>query len=78
MSREELAAALVEISEGKVPGDFRVLQELHREMTTWPGLDEDATPGVREVTSLPCMVWLRLGCTPSLGPPSFLAQAREM
>ncbi|KAL6777296.1 Y3IP1 [Auxenochlorella protothecoides x Auxenochlorella symbiontica] len=45
VSREELAAALVEISEGKVPGDFRVLQELHREMTTWPGLDEDATPG---------------------------------
>lgn len=40
VSRDEMAAALVEISEGKIPRDRVALMELHREMTNWPFLEE--------------------------------------
>ncbi len=41
-SRDELAAALMEVVEGRVPGDRIALRELAREMTAWPMLDEPA------------------------------------
>ena len=40
VSRDEMAAALMEVSEGKVPTDRIALRELAREMTQWPALDE--------------------------------------
>jgi hypothetical protein len=44
VSRDEIAAALMEVAEGKVPSDRIALRELHNEMMDWPGLDSQA-PG---------------------------------
>ncbi|GAQ83480.1 Thylakoid protein assisting PS1 assembly with Ycf3 [Klebsormidium nitens] len=41
VSREELAAALVDVNEGRVPDDAYVLRELTKEMLNWPNLDEE-------------------------------------
>ncbi|CAM6045779.1 unnamed protein product [Sphagnum compactum] len=38
-SREDLANALVEINEGRMPADRLVLRELAKEMTAWPNLE---------------------------------------
>ena len=35
-SRNEIAAALVEVSEGRVPKDRIALRELYREIMDWP------------------------------------------
>ncbi|MCO5559405.1 hypothetical protein L7F22_013004 [Adiantum nelumboides] len=40
-SREEMAAALVDVYEGRIPSDRNVLQELTREMLSWPNLEEE-------------------------------------
>lgn len=40
MSRDEMAAALMDVSEGRVPTDRIALRELARELTAWPALDE--------------------------------------
>ncbi|KAK9802657.1 hypothetical protein WJX73_001358 [Symbiochloris irregularis] len=40
-SRDEVAAALVEVTEGRVPKDRVALRELHREMMEWPFLDAE-------------------------------------
>lgn len=40
ISREEMATALMEVSEGKIPADRIALRELSREMSAWPALDE--------------------------------------
>ena len=40
-SRDEVAAALVEVAEGRVPKDRVALRELHREMMEWPFLDAE-------------------------------------
>lgn len=39
VSRDEMANALVEVAEGRVPQDRIALRELHREMMSWPFLD---------------------------------------
>ena len=40
MSRDEMAAALMEVSEGRIPTDRIALRELCREITQWPALDD--------------------------------------
>ncbi|PSC74164.1 sugar phosphate phosphate translocator [Micractinium conductrix] len=40
VSREEMAAALMEVSEGRIPGDRIALRELWREINEWPAMDE--------------------------------------
>lgn len=40
VSRDEMAAALMDVSEGRVPTDRIALRELARELTAWPALDE--------------------------------------
>ena len=42
VSRDEMAAALQEVAEGRIPADRIALRELHREMTNWPFLEADA------------------------------------
>eukprot|EP00245_Coleochaete_scutata_P009975 TRINITY_DN3417_c0_g1_i1.p1 TRINITY_DN3417_c0_g1~~TRINITY_DN3417_c0_g1_i1.p1 ORF type:complete len:277 (-),score=60.72 TRINITY_DN3417_c0_g1_i1:109-939(-) len=42
VSRDELAAALVDVNEGRIPEDSLTLTVLHKTMVTWPNLD-DAT-----------------------------------
>jgi len=39
VSRDELAAALFEVSEGRIPKDRIALRELTREMLEWPYAD---------------------------------------
>ena len=39
MSRDEMAAALAEVAEGRIPKDRIALRELTREMMTWPYAD---------------------------------------
>lgn len=39
VSRDEMAEALAEVSEGRIPKDRIALRELHREMINWPFLD---------------------------------------
>lgn len=39
MSRDELAAALQEVAEGRIPKDRLALRELAREMIEWPYKD---------------------------------------
>lgn len=41
VSRDEVAAALVEVAEGRVPKDRVALRELHRDMINWPFLDAE-------------------------------------
>ena len=41
VSRDEVAAALIEVAEGRVPKDRVALRELHREMVEWPYLDAE-------------------------------------
>lgn len=45
-SRDEMAAALVEVADGRVPKDRIALRELYAEMIQWPfvGSNEDASP----------------------------------
>lgn len=43
ISREEMAAALMEVSEGRIPADRIALRELCKEMSQWPALDEPAS-----------------------------------
>jgi hypothetical protein len=47
VSRDEIAAALMDVAEGKIPTDRIALRELHRELMSWPGLDpsEPGTTG---------------------------------
>lgn len=40
ISREEMATALMEVSEGRIPSDRIALRELWKEMSQWPALDE--------------------------------------
>ena len=41
VSRDEIAAALIEVAEGRVPKDRVALRELHREIMQWPFLDAE-------------------------------------
>lgn len=41
-SREDMAAALVDVYEGRIPSDRTVLRELTKEMTLWPNLEDEA------------------------------------
>lgn len=41
VSRDEMAEALAEVAEGRIPADRIALRELHREITSWPFLDAD-------------------------------------
>ena len=43
MSRDEMASALMEVSEGRIPADRIALRELHREILSWPTDDETPT-----------------------------------
>ena len=45
VSRDEMAAALNEVAEGRVPTDRIALRELHREMISWPFLRQDTEAG---------------------------------
>lgn len=40
ISRDEMAEALMQVSEGKIPTDRIALRELCREMQQWPAMDE--------------------------------------
>jgi hypothetical protein len=40
ISRDEMAVALMEVSEGRIPTDRIALRELCREISQWPALDE--------------------------------------
>ena len=40
VSRDEMAEALMEVSEGRIPSDRIALRELCKEMQAWPSLDE--------------------------------------
>eukprot|EP00898_Chlorokybus_atmophyticus_P004823 jgi/Chlat1/5341/Chrsp35S05276 len=50
VSRDELAAALMEVKEGKTPQDRAALRLLADELLNWPGLDQEA-PADEEVQS---------------------------
>jgi hypothetical protein len=52
VSRDEMAAALTEVAEGRVPADRIALRELHKEITAWPFLDADE-PGTRPGKAAP-------------------------
>ena len=39
-SRDEVAAALLEVAEGRVPKDRIALQQLYREIMEWPFINE--------------------------------------
>lgn len=41
VSRDEMAEALAEVAEGRIPADRIALRELHREIVNWPFLDPD-------------------------------------
>lgn len=45
MSRDEMATALMDVTEGRVPADRIALRELHREMVNWPFLRQDTESG---------------------------------
>ena len=49
-SRDEVAAALVEVSEGRVPKDRIALQQLYREIMEWPFINE-ALPAAEEAAA---------------------------
>jgi NAD+--asparagine ADP-ribosyltransferase len=52
VSRDEMAEALAEVSEGKIPKDRIALRELHKEMINWPFLDlEGSEPSGKCLTS---------------------------
>ncbi|KAJ7556664.1 hypothetical protein O6H91_05G092600 [Diphasiastrum complanatum] len=40
-SRDDMANALVDVYEGRIPKDRAVLRELAKEMTAWPRLEDD-------------------------------------
>jgi hypothetical protein len=40
ISRDEMAGALMEVSEGRIPADRIALRELWKEISQWPALDE--------------------------------------
>lgn len=40
ISRDEMAGALMEVSEGRIPTDRIALRELWKEISQWPALDE--------------------------------------
>ena len=40
ISREEMAAALMDVAEGRIPADRIALRELCKELQQWPALDE--------------------------------------
>ena len=44
VSRDEMADALTEVSEGRVPQDRIALRELRNEMINWPFLEEGSEP----------------------------------
>lgn len=48
VSRDEMADALEDVAEGRVPQDRIALRELHKEMLNWPFLnsDEPSTTGM--------------------------------
>jgi hypothetical protein len=52
VSRDEMADALTEVSEGRVPRDRIALRELHREMLNWPFLDLDSGSEPKGVDAL--------------------------
>lgn len=41
VTRAEMAAALVDVIEGRIPNDRIALKVLWEEMSNWPGLDID-------------------------------------
>ena len=53
MTRDEMAAALMEVVDGRVPKDRIALRELYREISSWPWLDadEDQTEGPGEAVA---------------------------
>ncbi len=51
MSRDELAAALMEVSEGRIPKDRIALRELTREMMEWPYADISGDSRTAQIAS---------------------------
>ena len=53
VSRDEMATALMEVVDGRIPKDRIALRELHNEIAGWPWLDadEDQTEGAGEATA---------------------------
>lgn len=53
VSRDEMATALMEVVDGRIPKDRIALRELHNEIAGWPWLDtdEDQTEGTGEATA---------------------------
>ncbi len=53
VSRDEMAAALMEVVDGRLPKDRIALRELYNEILGWPWLeaDEDQTEGTGEAVA---------------------------
>jgi len=45
VSRDEMADALVEVAEGRIPQDRIALRELYKEISNWPFLEEAGPSG---------------------------------
>ena len=56
VSRDEMAEALMEVAEGKIPKDRIALRELHKEMINWPFLDMEGSDPSGESIILCMMV----------------------
>lgn len=53
VSRDEMAAALMDVTAGRVPRDRLSLRELYKEMISWPFLDEDPSTSGPAPTASP-------------------------
>lgn len=56
-----MAAALVEVAEGRIPQDRIALRELHREMLVWPFLEDQPSSTGSEQTQRQCAAVPRPG-----------------
>lgn len=54
VSRDEMAEALAEVSEGNIPKDRIALRELHKEMTNWPFLELEGSEPSGEFRIVQC------------------------
>ncbi len=73
VSRDEMAAALMEVVDGRLPKDRIALRELYNEILGWPWLeaDEDQTEGTGEAVAN------YEGITPTGAPSNGLCMCRR-
>lgn len=71
VSRDEMADALAEVAEGRIPQDRIALRELHKEIISWPFVDADAPSTNGELFNRPNNEILPVAC---LHTSSFIVQ----